>query len=246
MLPNSVPAQNPWPCYTNWRKCADVQTYFSWSLFVPPKKRPGASLGNLVKQFYQRHLHGQRHTFPRLRSAATNDHCSIRKCLHQCLKHHQQAVDVRRGAGNIWIISSSAFSGWNDKYNDNIAFFTNVDKFSQYNVNWGKCREKTKYLCDVTPTQDSNRHFLSNSSTSFRNMKINFTTVDQISDVKFGESQEFEWRKKIIYKTTLFSVRRWHNFDVGQKLIGQQQGWKTHQSRNLWKNAQNAVTSTAT
>ena len=39
------------PYYTNFEKCADVQTYFSWSLFVPPKKRPGASLGNLVKQF---------------------------------------------------------------------------------------------------------------------------------------------------------------------------------------------------
>jgi len=66
-----------------------------------PKKGPVASLANLVKQLYQRHLHGQRHNFPRLRSAVTNNHCSIRKCLHQCLKHHQQAVDVRRGAGKI-------------------------------------------------------------------------------------------------------------------------------------------------
>ena len=170
-----------------------------------PKKRPGASSGNLVKQFYQRHLHDQRHNFPRLRSAATNDHCSIRKCLYQCLKHHQQAVDVRRGVGNIWIISSSAFSGWNDKYNDNIAFFTKCRQILPISCQLKEMQGKTKYLCDATLTQDSNRHFLSNSSTSFRNMKINFTAVDQISDVNFCKNQEFEWRKKIIYETTFVS-----------------------------------------
>jgi len=47
-------------------------------------------------------------------------------------------------------------------------------------------QEKTKNVCDVTLTQDSNRRSLA----TVRNMKINFTAVDQIRDVKVCNDQK--------------------------------------------------------
>ena len=82
-----------------------------------PKKGPVASLANLVKQLYQRHLHGQRHNFPRLRSAVTNNHCSIRKCLHQCLKHHQQAVE---SSNDRWLQRISVVESYVADHGDDV------------------------------------------------------------------------------------------------------------------------------